>query len=220
MPGGKAACGKHGATEADGGDTQGVAQQALHFRQVAVWPGQLRDACRYRPKDGNAEAVEAEQANQQHEQRHYREGCGQARVAPWQPDEQAQGGQADDQCDPVNFPQALEEVDQAEDETVALDLEAHHLGQLPGDQAQADTVEVADQDRPREEAGDETGPRQARGNQHHADQHGDDHRQFDDALRVAHGQRCHGTGDHRAGGGVGADHQLARATDQRIDHHR
>ncbi|MCY1175428.1 hypothetical protein D9M73_156650 [compost metagenome] len=120
----------------------------------------------------------------------------------------------------MNFPQALEEVDQAEDETVALDLEAHHLGQLPGDQAQADTVEVADQDRPREEAGDEPGARQARGNQHHADQHGDDHRQFDDALRVTQGQRCHGTGDHRAGGGVGADHQLARATDQRIDHHR
>ncbi|EJT84552.1 hypothetical protein PPS11_20728 [Pseudomonas putida S11] len=39
-------------------------------------------------------------------------------------------------------------------------------------------------------------------------------------MRFAHGQRRHGAGDHRASGGVWADHQLARASDQGIDHHR
>ncbi|QHB29668.1 glycine dehydrogenase [Pseudomonas monteilii] len=55
--------------------------------------------------------------------------------------------------------------------------------------------------------------------QHYPHQHGDDHRQFGNALRVSHGQRRHGTGDHRAGSGVRANHQLARAADQGIDHH-
>ena len=170
VPGGKAACGKHGAAEADGGDTQGVAQQAFHFRQVAVRPDQLRDAGRYRAENGNAEAVRAEQADQQHEQRHYRQRRRQAGVAPWQPDQQAQCGEADEQRHPVDFTQALEEVDQAEDEAVTLDLESHHLGQLPGDQAQADAVEIADQDRAREEAGDEPGPGHAGRDQHYPDQ--------------------------------------------------
>ncbi len=120
----------------------------------------------------------------------------------------------------MDLPQALEKVRQPQDEAVAFDLEAHHLAHLPGDQAQTDAVEVADEDRPREEAGDKTRPGDPGGNQHQAHQHGDDHRQFDGTLQVAHGQRRHGPAEHGASGGIGADHQLPRAADQGIDDHR
>ncbi|MND90364.1 hypothetical protein D3C80_824430 [compost metagenome] len=220
MAGSKAAGSEHGAAKAHGGDTQGIAQQAFHLFQIGLRPGQFRHAGRHRAENRHAEAVEAKQPDHQGCHCHGHQRRRQARVAARQPDQQTQPGDADHQGQPVDFFQALQQVDQAEDEAVAFDLESHHLAQLPGQQAQANTVEVADENGPREKTGNKPGPRQPGTDQHQTDQDGDNHRQLRQPRRVAHGQRCNGPGDHGAGGGIRADHQLPRTADQGIDHHR
>ncbi|MNN44236.1 hypothetical protein D3C81_1585160 [compost metagenome] len=97
---------------------------------------------------------------------------------------------------------------------------AEQFAQLAGDQADTDAVQIADQRRPREEAGDKAEAGTAGGDGEQADQHCDDHRQLQQALRIAGRQRSDRRRDHRRGGGVRADHQLPRAADHGVDQHR
>lgn len=85
--------------------------------------------------------------------------------------------------------QVLQQREDAGDEAAGRRLVAEQLAQLPDQQAQADAVEVADQDRSREEAGDESGAGQAGDDGEQPDHDRDDHRQVHQALRVARRQR-------------------------------
>ncbi|MNZ98107.1 hypothetical protein D3C78_1173820 [compost metagenome] len=163
--------------------------------------------------------VQAKHADHQRRQHHGDQCGGQARETAGYPDQQCQTGQTDAQRYPVDFPQTLQQVDQAEDETITFNLEPQHFTQLTGQQAQTDAVEVTDQNRTREKTGNKAGAGQPGTDQHQAHQEGDNHRQLRQSCGIPHRQRGNGPCHHGAGGRIWADHQLARTAHQGINHH-
>ncbi|MCY1530007.1 hypothetical protein D9M68_651800 [compost metagenome] len=220
MAGGEAARGEHGAAETDDGDAGGVAQQAEQFLVAGARPAQFRQAGRDHAQQRHAVTVQVQPGGGHRGQHYCHQGGRQPRPAPRQQDHQQQGRSPEGQGREVGAGQVADHRQQAGDEAAGLALVAQQLAQLPRQQAEADAVEVTDQDRPRQEAGDEAGADEPGEDGQQADHHGDDHRQVDQPLRVACGEGGDGGRDHGGGGGVGPHHELPGATHQGVDQHR
>ncbi|MCY1301194.1 hypothetical protein D9M70_507890 [compost metagenome] len=220
MAGGEAARGEHGAAEADDGDTGGVAQQAEQFLVVGAGQAQLRQAGRHRAEQRHTLVVELQRDGGDRGQHHPHQRHRQPWPAPGQHDHQQQGRGPQGQGRQVGVGEVADHRQQAGDKAAGLGLVAQQLAQLAGQQAEADTVEIADQDRPRQEAGDESGAYEAGEDRQQADHHRDYHRQVHQPLRITGRQWGDGRSHHGRGGGIGPDHELPGAADQGVDEHR
>ena len=104
--------------------------------------------------------------------------------------------------------------------TDTIDLEPEQFGQLADQYGQRNAVHVAVADRLGKQLGDEAETCQAGDDAYHTRHHGHHAGQGDGPHRVAAGQRQDNGEDDRGQRGVGAQHQDAAGTEQRIGQQR
>ena len=114
----------------------------------------------------------------------------------------------------------LDQLLQLRHELVGVARIAEQLGQLADEDDQRDAVQIAGQDRLRQEGGDEAEPGRAGDQVEHAGHQREDRQQGQIPLRVACRERRQARSDQQAGGGVRTDDQLPRGAEQRIGEQR
>ena len=217
---GEALGGQDAPGEADQQDAGSLAEQAAVGRGIEPGPGWRRQSGRHRAGHLHSGRLEVEcrhrgDAGHDDRQRGRDVGSGAA-----QGEQARQQGQPEQCGRQVGLAQSLNELEQLWQHLVRLARIAQQLGQLADDDDDGDPVEVAGQDRLREEAREEA---EAAEPGHDVERARDQrqHRQEREVPRgVALRQRGEARRDHDAGGGVGAEDQLARGAEQRIGHQR
>ncbi len=132
----------------------------------------------------------------------------------------AEGRKAHGQRRQVGARQAAEELKHAREEALGLERDAEQGTELAEDDAERQPVHEADQDRPRQEIGDGAEAQQAGGQAHEPHEHGQHHR-YREVLRwIASRERSYRGRDQGRGRRRGADDQLPRGAEHRVDHER
>lgn len=133
-------------------------------------------------------------------------------------EEEDEGGDSDGDGGGLGRGEVPREGHQLRKEARPSGAHARHLRQLIHDHDQRHTREITDQDRPREEIGDEAQPGRPR---HHAQQPDRDRqrgRQYGISPRIPGGDRRDHRGGHQRGRRLRPDRQQPRRAEQRVQH--
>ena len=205
---GEAARGRHHTAEGDQDDAAGPEGQRPQLAGLDRGDARCGKACRNRADHGDALPVQAEHvdgADAEHDRHQRRRHSRRQALESLQQDEQRQ---TDGQGREVGFTETRYHLEERAEETRGRDLEAEQLGELAGDDAQRNPVQIAGEDGPREEVCDDAEACEAARDTQEAGQEREGDGEVCVVRGIADRHRCQRRGHDGTRGGIRIDDEL------------